>query len=90
LNGYCAGQDFSTSGGPNYTGGRWFIAINGQQFPTVPMTSPAPGGEVWRLANESGSATHNLSIYNPRTRTSMAFQILSVDGVTLAPDATGA
>jgi FtsP/CotA-like multicopper oxidase with cupredoxin domain len=40
LNGYCAGQDFSASGGPNYKGGRWFVTINGQQFPTVPMTSP--------------------------------------------------
>ena len=88
LNGYCAGQDFSASGGPNYADGRWFVTINGQQFPTVPMTSP--GGEVWRLANESGSATHNLSVYNPATRSNMAFQILSVDGVTLAPDATGA
>jgi FtsP/CotA-like multicopper oxidase with cupredoxin domain len=87
LNGYCAGQDFSSAGGPNYAGGRWFVTINGQQFPTVPMTSP--GGEVWRIANESGSATHKLSIYNPGARQNMIFQILSVDGVTLASNVTG-
>ena len=87
LNGYCAGQDFSASGGPNYTGARWFVTINGQQFPTVPMTSP--GGEVWRFANESGSATHNLSVYDSNTHRNMIFQVLSVDGVTLPPDAAG-
>jgi L-ascorbate oxidase len=85
LNGYCAGQDFSSSGGPNYRGGRWFVTINGQQFPTVPMISP--GGEIWRFTNESGSATHNLSVYNPTTHQNMIFQILAVDGVTLAPNA---
>ena len=83
LNGYCAGQDFSASGGPNYTGARWFVTVNGQQFPTVPMTSP--GGEIWRFTSQSGSATHNLSLMNPRTRQNMIFQVLSVDGVTLPP-----
>ncbi len=85
LEGYCAGQDFSASGGPNYTGARWFVTVNGQQFPTVPMTSP--GGEIWRFANESGSATHNLSIYDPETKANMAFQILAVDGITVSPNA---
>jgi L-ascorbate oxidase len=87
LNGYCAGQDFSAAGGPNYSGARWFVTVNGQQFPTIPMTSP--GGEVWRIANESGSATHNLSLYNPSTNQSLIFQVLSVDGVTLAPNVSG-
>ena len=85
LNGYCAGQDFSGSGGPNYKGGRWFVTVNGQQFPNVPMTSP--GGEIWRFVNESGSATHNLSVYSQTTKTNMIFQVLSIDGITLAPNA---
>jgi L-ascorbate oxidase len=84
LNGYCAGQDFSGSGGPNYTGGRWFVTINGQQSPTVPITSP--GGEIWRFTNESGSATHNLSVYNPTTKQNMVFQVVALDGITLAPN----
>ena len=89
LNGYCAGQNFSAANppGPNYAGARWFVTINGQQFPTVPMTSP--GGEIWRFANESGSATHNLSVYDPETKQNMIFQVLSVDGVTLASNVSG-
>lgn len=89
LNGYCAGQNFSAANppGPDYTGGRWFVTINGQQFPTVPMTSP--GGEIWRFANESGSASHNLSVYDPATKQNMIFQVLSVDGVTLASNVSG-
>lgn len=87
LNGYCAGQDFSSSGGPNYAGARWFVTVNGQQFPTVPMTSP--GGEIWRLANESPSITYNLSVYNPAVKQNMIFQVLSVDGVALASNVAG-
>jgi FtsP/CotA-like multicopper oxidase with cupredoxin domain len=31
--GFCPGQDSSAGGGNNYTGGKWFMTVNGQQFP---------------------------------------------------------
>ena len=88
LNGYCAGQNFSAAGGPNYTGARWYQSINGQTYPSVTMTSP--GGEIWRFVNESGSSTHNLSFYNPATKSNMVFQVLAVDGVTIGRSAAAA
>ncbi len=85
LNGFCAGQDFSGAGGPNYTGARWYESVNGQTYPGMTMTSP--GGEISRLVSESGSTTHNLSLYNPVTQSNMVFQVLAIDGVVLDPTA---
>ena len=62
--GYCPGQDHSGGDeGGNYTGGRWFFTINGQQFPNIPMT--AAGGEIWRITNASASITYDLRLWNP-------------------------
>ena len=59
--GYCPGQDRSGDDeGGNYTGGRWFFTINGQQFPTIPAT--AAGGEIWRITNASASITYDLRL----------------------------
>ena len=81
LSGYCAGQDFSGQGDPDYSGAKWFHSVNGQSYPTI--TANSPGGEVWRLLNASASTTYNLSLLDQAAHTNMIFQVLSVDGVTV-------
>ena len=62
--GYCPGQDHSGDDeGGNYTGGRWFFTINGQQFPNIPVT--AAGREIWPITNASASITYDLRLWNP-------------------------
>ena len=81
--GSCAGQDESASGGPNYTNGKWFFTLNGQQYPTMPVQSS--GGEIWRIANTSGSVTYDLNLWNSSQNRNMLVQVLSVDGVSVSP-----
>src|ERR1700694_1604853 len=38
--GSCPGQDNSAGGGNNFTGGKWYMTVNGQVFPSVPITAP--------------------------------------------------
>ena len=83
--GYCPGQDHSGDEGGNYTGGRWFFTINGQQFPNIPMT--AAGGEIWRITNASASITYDLRLWNPAQQQDMIVQVLSIDGVGISPAA---
>jgi L-ascorbate oxidase len=42
--GFCPNQDETADGGGNYTNGRWFFTLNGQQFPNIPIKSA--GGEI--------------------------------------------
>src|SRR5215468_4349069 len=51
--GSCPGQDNSGSGGNNFVGGKWYMTVNGQVFPTVQITEP--DGEIWRVATGAGS-----------------------------------
>ena len=88
LQGYCAGQDFSGQGGPNYTGAKWFLTMNGQPYPTVTVNTQ--GGEVWRIVNATGSVTENLTLYNPAQGANMIFQVLSVDGISIDSSKGGA
>ncbi len=84
--GYCPGQDHSGDDeGGNYTGGRWFFTINGQQFPNIPVT--AAGGEIWRITNASASITYDLRLWNPAQNQDMIVQVLSIDGVGISPAA---
>ncbi len=79
------GQDTTPDGGPNYTNGNWFFTLNGQVYPTIPMTSV--GGEIWRITNTSGSATYDLNLFNPAQNRNMIMQVISSDGVSISPAA---
>lgn len=79
--GFCPGQDSSADGGNNYTGGKWFMTVNGQQFPTVPVT--AADGEVWRVATGAGSLSWDLQLVNDGTNTPMTVQLIAIDGVAV-------
>lgn len=83
--GYCPGQDHSGEGGNNYTSGRWFFTLNGQQFPNIPTT--AAGGEIWRITNASASISYDLRLFSPAQKQDMIVQVLSIDGVGVSPTA---
>jgi L-ascorbate oxidase len=85
--GSCPGLDQAANGFGNYTGGRWYFTINGIPYPDVSITKP--GGEIWRIANLSGSVTYELQLWNPVQQRPMVMQVLSVDGVSVdAPAGT--
>jgi FtsP/CotA-like multicopper oxidase with cupredoxin domain len=79
--GSCPGQDNSADGGNNFTGGKWYFTVSGQQYPTIRMTNP--DGEVWRLTNASGSLSYDLQLINDADRKPMVMQLLAVDGVSV-------
>ena len=80
--GSCPGQDNSEEdGGNNYTGGKWFMTVNGQQFPTVPITSP--DGEIWRVGTGAGSVSWNLQLVDDATQKPMTLQLIAIDGVAV-------
>jgi FtsP/CotA-like multicopper oxidase with cupredoxin domain len=81
--GKAMGQDTTPDGGPNYENGNWFFTLNGQVYPSMPMTSMA--GEIWRITNASGSATYNLNLFNPAQNRNMIMQVISADGVSISP-----
>ena len=83
--GRLAGIDTTDQGGPDYRGGSWFFTLNGQLYPTLPMTSP--GGEIWRITNASGSASYDLNLFNPAQNRNMIMQVISSDGVSVSPPA---
>ena len=85
--GSCPGNDNSSSGGNNYTGGSWFFTVSGQAYPTIRMTEP--DGELWRLTNASGSASYDLQLVDDASAKPMIMQLVSVDGVSIdVPPAT--
>jgi FtsP/CotA-like multicopper oxidase with cupredoxin domain len=90
-NGFCQGWDSlgipderdERSG--NHEGGAWFFTINGQVDPQIPM--PAAPGELWRFLNAGASRSYDLVLQDAQTRNDIPFQVISLDGVTLAaPD----
>src|SRR5258708_29684433 len=81
--GSCPGQDQAAGGGSNFSGGRWYFTIDGQPFPSVPIK--APGGEIWRITNASGSVGYDLDLWNPGQQRQMVMQVLAVDGVAVSP-----
>jgi hypothetical protein len=90
-NGFCQGWDSlgipderdERSG--NHEGGVWFFTINGQVDPQIPM--PAAPGELWRFLNAGASRSYDLVLQDAQTRNDIPFQVISLDGVTLAaPD----
>ncbi len=78
--GSCPGAD-NTPDGNNYTGGKWYFTVSGQQFPTVRITNP--DGEIWRLTNASGSLSYDLQLANDATGAPMTMQLISIDGVSV-------
>jgi L-ascorbate oxidase len=85
--GFCSGQpaDPSDPNSADYTNGRWYFSVNGQAYPSIPISSPK--GEIWRLTNESGSNSYDLHLYNDDAATDMVMQVVSVDGVSISADA---
>lgn len=79
--GSCPGNDNSADGGNNYSGGKWYMTVNGQQFPTIPIA--APDGEVWRVATGAGSLSWDLQLVDDATHNPMTVQLLAIDGVAV-------
>jgi hypothetical protein len=79
--GSCPGADNTAGGGNNYTGGKWYMTVNGQQFPTIPVTEP--DGEIWRVGTGAGSLSWDLQLVNDATQTPMTVQLIAIDGVAV-------
>ena len=73
------------STGADYTGGLWFFTINGDVYPEFP--APFGSGELWRIVNAAASRTYDLVLRDDQTRAPIAFQIVSLNGASLAPPA---
>jgi L-ascorbate oxidase len=86
--GSCAGQDNSGSGGNNLTGANWYMTVNRQQFPSIPLADA--DGEIWRPATGAGSFSWNLQLVDDLTQNPMTVQLIAIDGVAvhLPQDAT--
>ncbi len=74
-NGVCSGNP------ENYSGGNWFFTVNGQQYPTIPVSKAQ--GEVWRFTNASASASYRLQLIDNATGRPIAFQLIAIDGVAV-------
>ena len=86
--GYCNGTNLSEQepgSGTDYTGGKWFFTVNGLVYPTLNIDQK--NGEVWRLLNGSATRAYDLTIQNDKNRAPIYFQVISLDGVALAPTA---
>lgn len=85
--GYCNGTNLAENGaaGTNYTGGKWFFTVNGLVYPTLNIDQK--NGEVWRLLNGSATRAYDLTIKNDKNHAPVLFQVISLDGVALAPPA---
>src|SRR6185437_10833809 len=91
--GFCQGRD--SLGMPdeaderpgNFEGGAWYFTVNGRVFPQIPM--PSAHGELWRFVNAGASRSYDLVLQDDKSDKNIPFQVISLDGVTLAPP-TGA
>ncbi len=79
------GQHHLGSTGADYTGGLWFFTVNGEVYPQVP--APAGSGELWRLLNAGASRTYDLLLRDDQTKAAIPFQVVSLNGGSLAPPA---
>jgi FtsP/CotA-like multicopper oxidase with cupredoxin domain len=78
--GFCPGGMPTENGQPvDYRGGKWYFTVNGQPDPTVTVNS---SGEVWRIANTSGSATYVIGLQDKATGENLQVQVLAIDGVS--------
>lgn len=71
--------------GADYTGGLWFFTVNGDVYPQLP--APSGSGELWRLLNAGASRTYDLVLRDDQTNAAIPFQVVSLDGASLAPPA---
>jgi L-ascorbate oxidase len=86
--GYCNGTNLAEQepgAGTDYTGGKWFFTVNGTVYPTLDIDQK--NGEVWRLLNGSATRAYDLIIKDDRNHAPVLFQVISLDGVALAPTA---
>ena len=86
--GYCAGTNQAEKEpgtGTDYTGGKWFFTVNGLVYPSLNVDQK--NGEVWRLLNGSATRAYDLTIKNDKNHAPVLFQVISLDGVALAPTA---
>ncbi len=67
----------------NYEGGAWYFTVNGRVFPQIPM--PRAPGELWRFVNAGASRSYDLVLQDDESKKNIPFQVISLDGVTLAP-----
>jgi L-ascorbate oxidase len=67
----------------NYEGGVWYFTVNGRVFPQIPM--PSAPGELWRFVNAGASRSYDLVLQDDRSGKNIPFQVISLDGVALAP-----
>ena len=85
--GACDGEDRSNDPddpeGSNYTGGRWLFTVNGQVYPSLSVTEAT--GQIWRLLNTGPTRAYDLVLQDNKTQAALPFQVLSLDGVALAP-----
>jgi L-ascorbate oxidase len=84
--GACEGVDRSGMGGGNFSGGRWYFTINGQQYPSISIGAPA--GQILRIVNASASTTYDLNLWNAEERRQMPMQVISIDGASVDYGAT--
>ncbi|HEY5212460.1 MAG TPA: multicopper oxidase domain-containing protein [Acidobacteriaceae bacterium] len=73
------------STGADYTGGLWFFTVNGDVYPQLP--APAGSGELWSLLNAGASRTYDLLLRDDQTKGAIPFQVVSLNGGSLAPPA---
>jgi FtsP/CotA-like multicopper oxidase with cupredoxin domain len=66
-----------------YAGGRYYVTLNGQQFPTIKVDTAR--GEVWRLTNASSNTIYDLDLRDATNKDAMVMQVLAVDGVAVLP-----
>ena len=86
--GFCNGQNLAVQGpdpGPDYSGGKWFFTVNGEVYPKLNVDQK--NGEVWRLLNGSATRAYDLTLKNDQNHAPILFQVISLDGVALAPTA---
>jgi FtsP/CotA-like multicopper oxidase with cupredoxin domain len=69
----------------NFEGGAWFFTVNGRVDPQIP--TPAAPGELWRFLNAGASRAYDLVLEDDQTGNDLPFQIVSLDGVSLAAPA---
>jgi L-ascorbate oxidase len=67
----------------NYEGGAWYFTVNGRVFPQIPM--PRAPGELWRFVNAGANRSYDLVLQDDESGKNIPFQVISLDGVTLAP-----
>jgi FtsP/CotA-like multicopper oxidase with cupredoxin domain len=79
--GSCPGYDDTENGGNNYVGGKWYMTVNGQVFPTIPIASA--DGEIWRIGTGAGSVSWDLQLVDDTTGKPMTVQLTAIDGVAV-------